>query len=58
MEAYTVPIVAIGPTTARAAERLGYRQVYEPAAGSKGLWAWASAVIEAANKHHTPRTTG
>jgi uroporphyrinogen-III synthase len=41
---YTVPVVAIGPTTAAAAADMGYRNVHQPREGSKGVEAWANAV--------------
>lgn len=43
--------VCIGPTTERAARGLGFKRVFSPAEGSKGLEPWAELIRKVALEH-------
>ena len=43
-------VVAIGPTSANEARRLGFNEVLEPI-GSKGIQAWADLIVHTALKN-------
>ena len=42
--------VVIGPTSQKAAEKAGFREVFVPEGGSKGLEPWAQLIREVANR--------
>jgi uroporphyrinogen-III synthase len=38
--------VVIGPTSAKAAKSAGYKSIFIPENGSKGIEAWANLILE------------
>ena len=51
----SLPAVAIGPTTAAAARKLGFCNVYSPKVGSKGVKPWVELIKEIVIAHNTAK---
>jgi uroporphyrinogen-III synthase len=45
-----LPAVTIGPTTAEAAKKAGFKEVYCPDVGSRGVGPWAALVLRVASE--------